>query len=126
MPKLREFTIDEAYLCDITICKEWNVYTQPGQTPTPEEMVKILKGEGKCSMLSHNDHPEFEKLRNELERLGYIKIERGWSNGDQVIKSFRLNGYIARKGWGFSCASALGNHFKFLRNHPKYDQGYLN
>ena len=126
MPKLREFYIDEAYLTDITVVKEWNTYTKDGREPTPEELIKMLKGEGVFKMTSHEDHPEFAKLREELGELGYIDIERGWWNGDIVAKSFRLNGYIARKGWQFSCATAMGNHFSFLRKFPKYDRGYLN
>lgn len=126
MPKLREFYIDEAYMCDITIHKEWNMYTKNGREPTPEELIKILNGEGKCSITGSEDHPEFTKLREELGRLGYIEIQRSWINGDRVTKSFKLNGYIARKGWQFSCATALGGHFSFLRKYPKYDKGYLN
>ena len=126
MPKLREFYIDEAYLCSVTTYKEWSIYTQDGREPTPEELVKMLKGEGKCSMTGHEDHPEFDKLREELGRLGYIDIERSWINGDTVRKSFKLNGYIARKGWKFTCAVAMGSHFNFLRKYPKYDKGYLN
>lgn len=126
MPKLREFYIDEAYLCDITVVREGNTYTDRGRVPTAEETLELLKGKGAWRMVGHEDHPEFAKLRQQLEDLGYIKIERGWINGDRVTKSFKLNGYIARKGWQFSCATALGGHFNFLRKHPKYDDGYLN
>ena len=126
MPKLREFYIDEAYLCSVTTYKEWSIYTQDGREPTPEELIKVMKGEGKCSIMGHEDHPEFTKLREELGRLGYIDIERGWINGDTVRKSFKLNGYIARKGLKFTCATAMGCHFSFLRKFPKYDKGYLN
>ena len=126
MPKLREFYIDEAYLTDIVIRKEWNTYTKDGREPTPEELLKVLAGEGKCSITGSEDHPEFARLRELLGKLGYIKIERSWINGDRVTKSFKLNGYIARRGWQFSCATAMGGHFRFLRNHPEYDDGYLN
>lgn len=126
MPKLREFYLDEQYMCDVTIYKEWNMYVKEGHDPTPEELVKVIKGEGKCSIMGHEDHPEFAKLREELRRLGYIDIERGWINGDRVNKSFRLNGLIARQGGKFCCATAMGNHFNFLRKYPKYNKGYLN
>lgn len=126
MPKLRKFYIDEAYLCDVTIIREGNRYTDNGHEPTAEEMLKLLKGEGEWRIIGHEDHPEFKKLREELGRLGYIDIERSCINGDRVRKSFKLNGYIARKGWQFSCATALGCHFSFLRKYPKYDKGYLN
>lgn len=126
MPKLREFFIDEAYLTDVTIRKEWNTYTKDGREPTPEELLKVLAGEGKCSMTSHADHPEFARLRDELEQLGYIQTCRNSWNGDMVLKSFKLNGYIARKNHGFSCATAMGGNFRVMRKHPEYDDGYLN
>jgi hypothetical protein len=126
MPKLREFYIDEAYLTDVVVHKTWNIYTKDGHEPTQEELLKVLAGKGKCSMTYSEDHPNFAKLRNELEQLGYIRTCRNIWNGDMVLKSFKLNGYIARKNWRFSCAVALGGHFNFLRKHPKYDNGYLN
>ena len=53
------------------------------------------------------DHPEFTKIRNRLEKQGYIQIERGWWNGDRVIKPFSLNGFKFKKHDKFPCASAL-------------------
>jgi len=53
------------------------------------------------------DHPEFTNLRNKLEKQGYIQIERGWWNGDRVIKPFSLNGIKFKKYAKFPCASAL-------------------
>lgn len=126
MPKLREFFIDEAYLTDVTIRKEWNTYTKDGREPTADELLKVLAGEGKCSITSHEDHPEFARLRNELESLGYIHTCRNSWNGDMVLKSFKLNGYIARKNHRFVCATAMGGHFNLLRKYPKYDRGYIN
>ena len=53
------------------------------------------------------DHPEFTKMRNRLEKQGYIRIERGWINGDRVVKPFSLNGFKFKKHDKFLCASAL-------------------
>jgi hypothetical protein len=53
------------------------------------------------------DHPEFAKLRNRLEKDGYIRAERNWVNGDVVLKGFRLNGMTFSKGEQFPCAAAL-------------------
>ena len=53
------------------------------------------------------DHPEFTKMRNRLEKQGYIQIERDWWNGDRVIKPFSLNAYKFKKHDMFPCASAL-------------------
>lgn len=123
MPRLRNFTIDEEYLTDITIVKEGNSYTDNGREPTPEELLKLLEGRGNWRIVGHQDHPEFAKLRDELERLGYIQTERSWSNGDRVVKAFKLNGLIFSRGEKFCCAAALGCHIRFKRSHPKYDDG---
>lgn len=123
MPRLREFYIDEEYLCDVTIYKEWNLYTKNGRKPTQKEMLEILKGKGWCSVTGTEDHPEFARLRNELEQLGYITTERSWSNGDRVIKAFKLNGRILSRGEKFSCAAAMGCHVRFRQSRPEYDDG---
>lgn len=54
------------------------------------------------------DHPAFTELRNRLEKEGYIKTERNWSNGDRVTKPFYLNNMYFDIGEQFSCAPALG------------------
>jgi hypothetical protein len=59
-------------------------------------------------MISSQDHPAFTKLRERLGEEGYIKIERGWWNGDRVTKPFYLNNMYFDIGEQFSCAPALG------------------
>lgn len=54
------------------------------------------------------DHPEFTKLRNQLSKMGYILMETSYSNGDIVLKPFKLNKINFKKGEQFPCASALG------------------
>ena len=115
-----DFTIDPDYLCSKTIHKEWNTYTQNGREPTPEEMLLILQGKGKCGMTSSEDHPEFARLREHLGTQGYIKIERGWWNGDRVLKPFTLNGRKFKPGAQFSCGAAIGTHFAFQAKHSEY------
>lgn len=102
-----DFTIDEQYLTSITIREEWNTYTSDGRVPTAEELLLILKGKGHCSMTSSSDHPEFAKLRDQLEAEGYIKTCRNSWNGDRVIHPFRLNGKKFEVDEQFSCASAI-------------------
>ena len=53
------------------------------------------------------DHPEFTKMRNRLEKQGYIQIEHGWINGDRALKPFSLNGFKFKKHDKFPCASAM-------------------
>lgn len=113
------FTIDPEYLCSVNIRKEWNTYTKNGREPTAQELVLILQGKGNCSLGSSIDHPEFTKLREQLEAESYISIERGWWNGDSVLKPFVLNGLKFKPGEQFSCASAMSGHFRTRAKHPE-------
>ena len=63
-----------------------------------------LEGYAHSSLI---DHPEFTKMRNRLEKQGYIQIEHGWVNGDRVVKPFSLNGFKFKKHDKFPCASAM-------------------
>lgn len=112
---MKEFLIDEQYLTSIAIHKTWNTYTKNGRKPTPDELLKIIKGEGNCSTTSTDDHPEFTKLRDALEADGFIKTERTWWNGDRVLKPFKLNGHTFQKGEQFSCAGAMKYHLTTRR-----------
>jgi hypothetical protein len=102
----REFVIDPAFLCNVFIHRSWNSYANK-DTTTNEDLIKILQGKGHRSMSSDDDHPEFKKLREQLGELGYIRIERGWWNGDRVLKPFTLNGARFRKDEQFCCGAAI-------------------
>jgi hypothetical protein len=115
-----DFTINPEYLTSVTICKEWNTYTNNGRVPSAEELVLIIQGKGNCSTTSSADHPEFAKLREQLGELGYISIHRGCWNGDRVLKPFKLNGRKFKEGDQFSCGSAMGNHLIVRAKHPEY------
>lgn len=115
-----DFTLDPAYFSSVTIHEEWNQYTKGGREPTPEEILLILAGKGNYTMTSSADHPEFTRLRELLGQLGYIRIERGWWNGDRVLKPFTLNGLKFNVGKQFSCASAMSIQFKVRKDHPEY------
>lgn len=117
---MMDFTIDPEYLTSVTIHEEWNTYTKNGREPTDEELILILQGKGKCGTTSSEDHPEFAKLREQLSLLGYIRIERGWWNGDSVLKPFKLNGRKFKEGAQFSCGGAMGTHLAVRAKHPEY------
>ena len=102
----RQFTLDEAYITSLTVHSEWSMYRDRTDL-TNEELLKVLQGKDICKSTSSIDHPEFTKLRDELERLGYIKTERSWWNGDRVLKGFKLNEWTFIKGRKFSSASAM-------------------
>lgn len=111
---LKQFTIDEKYICDVMVREEID-FIKDRKNPTPEDIIKCLKGWDKAVSIYSKDHDEFTKLRNQLEELGYIKTERGWSNGDRVIKGFKLNEWAFKKGDKFCCASAMQNSIHCAR-----------
>ena len=110
------FTIDEQYICDVMVRTEYD-YIKDRNNPTHEDLIKILKGYDKAVTIGSKDHDEFTKLRNKLEELGYIKTERGWWNGDTVLKPFYLNGWRFKKNHRFPCAAALKNNIECARKY---------
>lgn len=68
------------------------------------------------SSISRVEHPAFENLRTSLASRGYIKIERGWYNGDIVIKPFFLNRVYFDVDDRFPCADAM----KWTLEHGVY------
>ena len=120
---LREFFIDEQYITDVTVRTETSMLENP-ENPTHEDLIRILKGHDKMISISNKDHDEFTKLRNQLEELGYIKTERGWWNGDRVIKGFKLNGFPLKKGERFYSAAAMKGSFNLARKNKKYRIGF--
>jgi hypothetical protein len=113
---LKQFTIDESFICDVTVRTEHD-FIKDRNNPTHDDLIKILKGYDKMYSTSNKDHDEFTKLRNQLEELGYIKCERGWWNGDRILKSFKLNEWTFRKGHTFPCASAMNNSIHCARKY---------
>ena len=96
-----KFYLDESYMCDVHIKQEYSVFT--GRDPdslTPYELLRILKGTDKIISHHSEDHPEFNRFREQLSDEGYIRIERSWCNGDRVTKSFTLNDVEFKVGTG--------------------------
>ena len=112
---MREFTILKEYLTDVPDNHVKYRYDTTKEL-TNEQLVDILV-RGNISWRSYGtkDHPEFAKLRNQLEELGYIRTSRNSCNGDIVLKSFKLNDTIFRKNTTFYCAAALNTMMK-VRN----------
>jgi hypothetical protein len=61
-----------------------------------------------------DNHPEFEKLRNKMEKKGYIRTERNWVNADIVLVPFFLNKLKFKKNEPFPCASAIQIRMELL------------
>ena len=108
---MKEFTIDEEYLTSVSVRTEKTMLENPSN-PTNEDLIKILKGWDKIVTIGTKDHDEFTKLREYLGENGYIRIERGWWNGDRVLKPFKLNGFNFKKGDKFASAGAMGGSIK--------------
>lgn len=109
-----KFTIPDEYICEVTVTTTYD-WIKDRDNPTPEDLIKILKGYDKSIMFSTKDHDEFTKLRNQLEELGYIKCQRGWWNGDRVLKPFCLNGWRFKRNHKFPCAAALKSSIECAR-----------
>jgi hypothetical protein len=119
---LRQFTIDESFICDVIVRTEHD-FIKDRNNPTHEDIIKVLKGYDKSVSISTKDHDEFTKLRNQLEELGYIKCERGWWNGDRVLKGFRLNEFTFKKDDKFCCAGAMKGSIAFARKYGRKNIG---
>jgi hypothetical protein len=109
-----DIMLDESYMTSVEIYASGSVYDGKPDL-ADDEFVKVLKGEDRWSSQESKDHPEFAKLREQLGKQGYIKIERSWWNGDIVLKPFTLNGVRFKKNEQFSCASAMGFHLKHAK-----------
>ena len=103
MPK---FTIDLEFCTSVMKNESYSTLEDPAN-PTNDDLIKILKGNHKVKSMWLIDHPEFTKLREQLGEEGYITIERGWWNGDRVVKPFTLNNTRFKKNDQFPSASAI-------------------
>jgi hypothetical protein len=111
-----KFTIDEAYITDVTVRTEHD-YVKDRNNLTNEDIIKIIKGYDRGLTISNKDHDEFTKLRNHLEELGFIKTQRSWWNGDEVLKTFKLNEWTFRKGHKFPSAAAMHTSISCARKY---------
>lgn len=111
---MREFFISEEYLTDVPNNHIKYKYDTTKEL-TNEQLVDILvNGNIQYRVYGTKDHPEFTKLRKELESLGYINVCTYSSNGDMVLKPFKLNGKRFKKNDRFYCACAMKGHLKFF------------
>jgi hypothetical protein len=104
--------IDEAYLCQESIRESGSIFSGK-EALSEEEFLKVLMGNDRWISFRNDDHPEFKKLRNQLEADGFIHTERRWWNGDRVLKRFKINGYVFEEGDQFPCGAAIRNYIEF-------------
>ena len=100
------FDIDLSFVCGVTTTTTQSTLENP-DNPTPEDLIKIIKGTHQWTTTSSGDHPEFAKLRNELEEKGFIQTERSYWNADWVMETFTLNGVKFKPGVTFYSAMAM-------------------
>lgn len=96
------FIIKEEYL---TSCNEAFQYILPTGSGPSGTISKAV------------DHPAFAALREHLGRNGFVEIQRGWINGDRVIKPFYLNEVYFEVGEKFVSACAMLGHLKFRKKY---------
>ena len=113
-----DFYIDKVYLTDVVVRTEYPCYNNRTDL-TAEELILVIKHPSPSVSIGTKDHPEFNRLREQLERDGYIQVQRGWWNGDRVLKPFSLNGVKFKKHDQFSCAAAMKHHLEFQRKYLK-------
>jgi hypothetical protein len=93
---VEHFFIDPDFLTTKTVVTERDL---PGET-SEDRLRRYLEGRRYITTTSE-DHPEFQNLRNLLEKLGYILTQRTYHNGDLVLKDFFLNRALFKKGETF-------------------------
>lgn len=104
------FHIEPEYACSVTHREV--KYHIDRENPSEADTILILKNQHKSETISTRDHPEFAKLRNNLETEGFIKVERRWWNGDTVLKPFNLNGFEFRENDSFPSSGYMNTLLK--------------
>jgi hypothetical protein len=102
------FYLDEAFFTSVSIIRTDNKFENKTDLTVEETLEALAAPPPRIVSFSSTDHPEFTKLRIKLAEEGYLYVERGWWNGDQVLQPFTLNGKEYSIGDQFPCASAQG------------------
>ena len=108
------FEIDESFVHSETIITFQSTLQNP-DNHTPDDLIKIIKGTHRWTTTTSDDHPEYAKLRNELEEKGFITTSRNTWNGDRVLKAFTLNHAKFKPHETFYSAAAMGWTLKSKR-----------
>jgi hypothetical protein len=104
---MKKFYIDINYVTSVEKITTFRISQKVDESVEDFLVRKLSSDNTLVTGYCHEDHPEFTKLRNQLETEGYISVERKWWNGDQVLKGFFLNDVKFKKGVQFCCAAAL-------------------
>jgi hypothetical protein len=112
---MKSFNIDIQYATSVTIRTEHKIKRFITESEADFLVRKLSSDNSPVFSTSSEDHPEFAKLRNQLEAEGYIETQRNCWNGDRSIKPFMLNGVVFNRGDRFLCAAAI----KYELTHGK-------
>lgn len=104
---MNKFYIDIAHATSVMVREVYYATQKEGESDEDFLVRKLKHPDPIATSTSSDDHPEFKKLRNQLEESGYIKTERGWWNGDRVLKKFYLNDVEFKKGYKFPSGAAI-------------------
>ena len=115
---LKNFEIAEEYLTQVVVHEEMKFTNFTPMGSMTQDQIDAMNEmmDKPVKVTRWIDHPEFTKLREQLEVEGYIIIQRSWWNGDRVLRSFKVNGLTLKKGSTFYCAAALGNIIAVARS----------
>ena len=112
---MKNFEFDVQYATSISLRTEHHIRQRADETSEDFLIRKLKDGSIPIISIESIDHPEFTKLREQLGKDGYITIERGWWNGDRVVKPFSINGVKFKKDGKFPCAAAI--HYDLTRKN---------
>lgn len=109
---MKKFTIDIAYATSVYIKEVFPLRQKEGESDEDFLIRKLKSCHATSYSIRTEDHPEFAKLRDNLESLGYIKTDRNSWNGDVVLKTFMLNNVKFKTHNRFPCAAAISYNLK--------------
>ena len=104
---MKTFNIDIQFVESVVIREEQYLKQYANETSEDFVIRKLKYCPSRIVSTYMVDHPEFTKLRDQLEDEGYIKTERNWWNGDRVLKPFTLNGVLFDKDCTFYSSAAM-------------------
>lgn len=110
---MKKFTIDIAYATSVYIKEVFPLKQKEGESDEDFLIRKLKSCHDRNYSIRSEDHPEFTKLRDDLESLGYIKTSRNCWNGDVVLKPFMLNNVKFKTHSKFPCAAAISYNLKY-------------
>lgn len=98
-----EYQINLDYCTDIPVTYQWKNRRQANKSVEDTQW---------CSTYSSVNHPAFDELRKHLGWAGLLHIEDSYSNGDRVLKPFKLNNILFNEDEQFVCATAMKYHLR--------------